>query len=108
VRGAVLPARGTSRARSRWREGRRIRGGVTLISVQVSPRAVRDTPSPHSGGVGESISSAFPYFAMQRNREPRADTASPRRAGAPLAKGEPMQLFAVYAHPIPKCGLRAE
>ena len=64
----------------RWRQ----RGFGSSDPVQVSPRAVRDTPSPHSGGVGESIPHAFPSFrdaAVFANR--RVDTLAATRWRTP-------------------------
>src|SRR5690348_8067073 len=90
MRGAVLPASGRSRVPRRWRECRRIRGGVAAISVEVSPRAARDTPSPRSGGAGESISHAFPSFAMPAVSRYGASTPSRRDALAhPLLRARP-------------------
>jgi hypothetical protein len=89
-------------------ERHRFRDGGTPISVQVSPRAARDTPSPRSGGVGESISSVFRLCDDEEphNTARRPDLAATRWRTP--CYGRAMQLFAVYAHPIPKPGLRAE
>jgi hypothetical protein len=109
--GAVLPR--PVRIRDRFGAHRKRKNDSAVPDI--APHDVRfkslpapsGTPSPHSGGVGESIDRLFLNLRVGR-WHPSAPMRSHPNAGVSLASGESMQPNPLTAHPIRKSRLRAE
>ena len=109
--GAVLPRR----VRIRDRSGARRERNDDSATHDIAPHELRfkslpapsGTPSPHSGGVGESIGRLCRNLPVRRWHL-SASVRSHPDAGASLATGESMQPMPLTAHPIRKSRMRAE